>query len=33
MPKKLFICCHEKEIENMWPTDLISFIPDIIMFI
>ena len=22
--KSCFICCHEKEIENMWPTDLIS---------
>lgn len=27
MPKKLFIHCHEKEIENMWPTDLISSFP------
>ena len=25
--KSCFSCCHEKEIENMWPTDLISSFP------
>ena len=25
--KSCFSCCHEKEIENMWPTNLISSFP------